>query len=352
MEPLADAQPIRRVKLPYLGRSLRVMDDLRAFWRVTRLLFRERPDVVHTHTSKAGMVGRAAAIVYNLLTPGRRRCVIIHTFHGHVFEGYFSPLVTRGVLAIERTLARVTDRIVTISPRQRDDIVGRYRIAAAAKVVVVPLGLDLQPLLDLPPGGGCLRRRLNIPADAVVVGFVGRLVPIKDAGTLLRAFAAARRQQPDLHLVIAGDGQMRAPLLDLAGALGVAAHVHAIGWWNGPLTTLYEAMDVCALSSLNEGTPVALIEAMAAGVAVVSTAVGGVPDIVEDGVTGLLVPPGDVARLAAALLALSANPSRRAAMGAAGRRHAARHFMHGRLVDDIERLYRDTTRILGRELPR
>lgn len=344
MEPLADAQQIPRLKLPYLGRSLRVVDDVRAFLRVTQLLYRERPDVVHTHTSKAGMVGRAAAAVYNRLTPGRRRCVVIHTFHGHVFEGYFSPLVTRVVLAIERTLGRVTDRVVTLSPRQRHDIVVRYGIAPASKVVTIPLGLDLEPLLDLAPGDADLRGRLDIPPDAVVIGFVGRLVPIKDAETLLRAFAQAHHQQPNLHLLVAGDGQMREPLLARARELGVAGRVHAIGWWNGPLTELYQTLDVCALSSLNEGTPVTLIEAMAAGVAVVATAVGGVPDVVEDGVAGLLVPPRDVGRMTAALLALTSDPSRRAAMGAAGRRHVAGRFMHGRLVDDIERLYRDVAR--------
>lgn len=348
MEPLADAHGIPRVRLPYLGRSLRLFDDLRAVIHVTRLLFRERPDIVHTHTSKAGMVGRSAAWAYNLFAFTRRgrgrRCVVIHTFHGHVFDGYFSPLVTRGVLTIERALARVSDRIVTISPRQRADIVSRYRIAPDARVATIPLGLDLKTLLALTAAGSGLRDELQIPRDAVVVGFVGRLVPIKDPHTLVRAFARARERCPNLYLLLAGDGQLRASTLVVADTCGVRDHVRSIGWWNGPLERLYETIDVCALSSINEGTPVALIEAMAAGRPVVATMVGGVPDVVTDGVDGLLVPPRDLERLAGALVALCADASRRGVLGQAGRAKVATRYAAPRLVDDVERLYQELTR--------
>lgn len=346
MESLADGRGVQRVKRSYLGRRLHLLADLRAVAMLIRLLWREQPDVLHTHTSKAGLVGRVAAFAYNAVRPRLRRCAVVHTYHGHVFEGYFPALVTRMVLASERLLARTTDCIVTISPRQRDDIVSRYRIADASRVVIVPLGLELAPLLALAPAAPSLRGELQLSADAVVIGFVGRLVPIKDVETLLRAFARARQTQDRLALVVAGDGHMRPALMALARSLHVDSSVRFLGWWTGPLQTLYATFDVCALSSVNEGTPVALIEAMAAGRAVAATAVGGVPDVVQDGVTGLLVAPKDVDALAKALTVLASDAELRARMGAAGRRAAATRYSDERLIDDIEHLYRTLTRIL------
>ncbi|MGE3511398.1 MAG: glycosyltransferase family 4 protein [Vicinamibacterales bacterium] len=345
-EPLADALGVPCTKWTHLGRRLNPVADLRAVVELARLLRRERPDVVHTHTSKAGLVGRLAAWVHNAMGEDGRRCAVIHTYHGHIFDGYFPPAVTRAVVASERLLARVTDRIVTISPRQREDIVSRYRVAAPAQVTIIPLGLDLEPLLQLTKNAPDLRQSLGLAADAVVIGFVGRLVPIKDVQTLLRAFALARRQVRTLVLVVAGDGPMRPDLVALAQTLGILGAVHFLGWWTGPLERLYATFDICALASRSEGTPVALIEAMAAAKPVVATAVGGVPDVVEHGVTGLLVAPGDADGLANAMVREAGDPDLRRCLGAAGREHVALHHSIERLVDDVERLYGEVTHIL------
>ena len=338
MEALAAEHGVRTVEVRHLGRSMKVFRDVQAFLRLVVLMFAERPDVVHTHTSKAGMVGRMAALVFNATRSGRNRCVVIHTFHGHVFEGYFSQTVSLLVCRIEHVLALATDRIVTISPRQRFDIVERFGVAPDWKVVTIPLGLDLQALVQLPATAPDLRQELGIEPDAVVVGYVGRLVPIKDLETLVRAFALALLTIPDLYLVVAGDGQGRSRLETLSAGLEIRGRVRFLGWTDR-LTRLYATMDLCALSSVNEGTPVALIEAMAARKAVVATSVGGVPDLVESGVTGLLVPSSDVGRLADAIIRLARAPELRGRMGTAGRQYAAAHHSQERLVSEVERLY-------------
>ncbi len=335
-EPLAAELGVPTRKLPELGRRVRPLDDAKALVRLIGILFREQPDVVHTHTAKAGALGRVAACVFNATRGRARRCLVVHTFHGHVFEGYFSPRVNRLVRGVERLLAGVTDRIITISPAQRADIVERFRIADAARTVVVPLGLDLAPLLE--SGARPLREELGIGADALVFGYVGRLVPIKDLPTLVRAFARARQQVPTAHLLIVGDGPARAEMEPLVETLGIGASVHLAGW-RDDLTRVYATIDVAVLSSRNEGTPVALIEAMAAGRPVVATAVGGVADVVQDGETGWLVPPGDVDAMAAAMVRLAGDAAARARMGALGRERVRARYFYDRLVDDIQALY-------------
>lgn len=344
LEAMAAEYGVPTVKVASLGRSLKALQDVRALMRLTALVFAAQPDVVHTHTSKAGMLGRVAALLFNATRRRSRRCAVIHTFHGHVFEGYFSPLVNRIVRTVERGLAGVSDRIVTISPRQRFDIVTRFGIAPESKVSTIPLGIELDPFLRLPERAEGtkaerdLRQTLGIGPKDVVVGYVGRLVPIKDVETLVRGFAAALPRIGTLHLIVAGGGQLRPALERLAASLEIAPRVHFVGWTDR-LTELYAAMDICALSSLNEGTPVAIIEALAAGKPVVATSVGGVPDLIVDGVHGRLVRPKDVDQLAAALVELACDQGMRRRMGAAGRRQVAATYTADRLVLDVERLY-------------
>ena len=333
---IASGIPIARTE--HLGRRVSAMSDLRAFAAVLRAIFREQPDIIHTHTAKAGALGRVAALVYNATRPRTHRALVLHTFHGHVLEGYFSPTVSRIVRTTERCLARVCDRIVTISPRQRLDIVERFAIADAGRTIVVPLGLALEAFLALPPGAPDLRSEVGVAAGNVVVGYAGRMVPVKDLQILLRGFARASREVPALRLLLAGDGPDRPALVRLASELGVADLVRFIGWVDD-LPRFYATVDVFALSSLNEGTPVAAIEAMAAARPVVSTDVGGVADVVEAGVSGLLVPARDPEALARALVQLARDPALRERMGAAARTHAATHYSHLRLVDQIEQVY-------------
>jgi len=338
---LEDLLPASRhgvVKIAELGARIRPLDDLRALLALARVVFREKPDVVHTHTAKAGALGRLAAFAFNLTRPRSRRCLVVHTFHGHVFEGYFNKVGSLAVRASERLLARVTDRVIVISPRQRSAIVERFRVIPADRVSVVPLGLDLDDLLAVRGTDPALRDALDLPPEAFVVGCVGRLVRIKDLATMLEAVSLAVRRVPLLRLAVVGDGPERGVLERRAAELALGELVRFTGW-RRDLPFVYGGLDAVALSSRNEGTPVALIEAMAAGRPVVATAVGGVPDIVEHERTGLLVPPQDPQALAAALATLAESADTRARMGAEGRAAAAR-FGRARLLDDLEGLYR------------
>ena len=333
---LDDACP-PALKLSSLGPRIEPWNDLTAFVRLLRLVFSERPDVVHTHTAKAGTLGRLAAAAYNATRPRDKRCLVVHTFHGNVMQGYFGATASRAVRATERLLARMTDRIVTISPRQRSEIAEDFKIASPDRVVVIRLGLDLDACLEIGEPSLSLRRELGWPGDSVVVGAAGRLVPIKDFPTLLEAFALARASVPLLRLVIAGDGEEREALRQLAGSLGIEEHVRFLGW-RSDLAKVYEGVDIVALSSRNEGTPVTLIEAMAAGRPVVATAVGGVPDVVGDGESGLLVAAGATAEFADALARLAASPGDRRRLGAAGRAAVSR-YASGHLLEAVAELY-------------
>jgi len=339
LENAAQEAGIRTIKLPSLGRRVSLFADLQALTEVTRLVFSEAPDVIHTHTAKAGTVGRLAAFLFNITRRRSRRCLVVHTYHGHVFEGYFGAVASWAIRMVERSLALITHRIVTISPAQRHDIVERFRVAPVGRTTTIALGLALEPLMALQPGAPDLRERFALGTNEVVVGFLGRMVPIKDLATLIQAFAIALERIPNMRLLLGGDGPERPFLVQLAERLGIERRVVFPGWVDD-LPRFYATLDICALSSINEGTPVAIIEAMAAARPVAASAVGGVVDVVEQDVTGLLVPPRNPRALANALMALSSAPDERRRMGEEGRRRATR-YTQGRLVDDLERLYQE-----------
>jgi glycosyltransferase involved in cell wall biosynthesis len=316
-----------------LGRSIRAADAL-ALFTLIRELRRFRPHIVHTHTAKAGALGRAAARAVG--AP-----IVVHTFHGHVFDGYFRPAVTQAFLAIERGLARLSDAIVTLSPLQQSDIVTRYRIAPPSRVHVIPLGFDFRPFDETATHRGELRGELGLPESAPVIASVGRLTAIKDHPLLLRAFRLVRG---DAHLVIVGGGEEMGRLQDLARTLGVEARTHFLGFRSDIHRILADAR-VVALTSINEGTPVAVIEALAAGCVPVSTAVGGVEDVLEGGRWGRLVRGREPAAFAAALEgALDEARGQTDAPGQDGeesrrRAYARRRYGVSRLVDDHAALY-------------
>jgi glycosyltransferase involved in cell wall biosynthesis len=313
MLALARARGVDPVIVPELGRELAARDDAVALLKLYRLFRRWRPDIVETHTAKAGTLGRLAAVV-------ARVPVRVHVFHGHVFHGYFGPAKTRVFLEVERALARVTTRIVALGEAQRRELL-ELGVGAAPQVVSIPLGFDLAPYLA-GTARGTLRAELGLPPgdDAPIVATVGRLAPIKRHDLLLRAARRVLDLAPATRFVVVGDGETRQATQRLAGELGIASRVHFLGWReNTALPALYADVDVVALTSDNEGMPVSLIEAMAAGVPVVATAAGGVPAVVRDGVTGLLAPPGDDAAIAGACLRLLQDPALRRRMGEAGR---------------------------------
>jgi glycosyltransferase involved in cell wall biosynthesis len=227
---------------------------------------------------------------------------------------------------------------VTVSALQKHDIIQRYRIAPAGKIDVIELGLDLDALLHLERDER-LRAELGFETGDVVFGYVGRFAPVKDLPTLITAFGLVASRIPRARLVLVGDGELRPTLEQLAATLGVADLVRFTGW-RRDLTAVYGSIDISVLSSLNEGTPVALIEAMAAARPVIATDVGGVRDVVTHEATGLVVPPGDAPALAAAMERLARDPAGRMALGLAGRQAVRTRFSRERLVTEMSRSYR------------
>jgi glycosyltransferase involved in cell wall biosynthesis len=318
-----------------LQREIEPWKDAAAVARLLAIMREFRPHIVHTHTAKAGALGRVAA---QLAGPARPRAVV-HTFHGHVLRGYFNPALTAGFRQVERRLARITDALIAVSPEVRDDLV-RLGIAAADRITVVRLGLDLEARTAAAPGARAAQREaLGADDDAFVVGWLGRMTEIKRVSDLIDAFSHVRAQGVDAHLALVGDGPLRPQLEARARTLGIADRCHFLGY-REDVGSLYRAFDTVALTSANEGTPVTLIEALAAGLPAVATDVGGVRDVVDDGATGFLVPAGDVRGIGDALVRLAADPGERARMGADARLAVGDRYAIPRLVSDVDALYR------------
>jgi glycosyltransferase involved in cell wall biosynthesis len=327
--------------LESLRRPLSPLADLRALRQLYGELKRARPAIVHTHMAKAGMLGRIAAAAYNLTRGGAPRARVIHTYHGHVLEGYFSPLMTGLFITIERMLARISDVIVAISPAIERELRDGFRIGRAAQYRVVPLGFDLGEFAAIDDEArAAARKRLEVATNAEVVTTVGRLTAIKQHCLFLDAIAAASRTRPRLLALVAGDGELRDELEAYARKLGINDRVRFLGW-RRDLAAIYGATDVFMLTSRNEGTPVALIEAMASGVPGVSTDVGGVKDVIDSADVGARVPDGDAAGLAAQLVRYLADPDLRRRTGERARARVLDRYSLDRLVRDITALYRD-----------
>lgn len=315
-------------RLP-LVRSLSPHRDVAALTAMRQLLRHHSADLVHSHMAKAGSVARLAA---STLHPRPRT---IHTFHGHVLAGYFGPRAEAVFAHVERKLAGRSDRLVAVSEDIRDALLD-LGIGRRAQYEVIPLGLDLEPYLKLREGDGALRRSLNVPDDRPLVAVVARLAPVKDHMTLLRALVDV----PHAHLAVIGDGELRDSLTATASHFGLADRVHFTGWQHDMPTAL-AGVDAVVLTSRNEGTPMALIEAAAAGRPVVATAVGGMARVVLDGRTGMLVPPGDPGAVASALDRLLEDPALRRRMGERARAHAQQNFGQQTSLDRLSALYDD-----------
>lgn len=334
MEHVAAAAGVEIVRLPGLSRELSPVRDLVAALRLARIIRRVRPDVVHTHTAKAGAVGRIAALV-----AGRPRPVVVHTFHGHVLRGYFGTGGSLVFRAIETVLARVTDRLVAVSPEVRDELV-RLGVAPASKFSVIRLGIELEPRVAFDGDTDEVRRRLGIPPGKYVVGWFGRMTTVKRTDDLLTMLAGLRERGIDALLLLVGDGDDRASLEQRAHDLGLARSCLFLGYQED-VAPWYAICDAVVLTSANEGTPVTIIEALAAGRPVVATRVGGLPDVVDEGETGLLVRPGDTHALAERLELLARDPELARRLGEEGRRRALSRYAVSRLVDDVDALYRE-----------
>lgn len=346
---------VEPVVIPEMSREIG-WRDLFVVWKLYRLMLRFRPDIVHTHKAKAGAAGRIAALLYKWLTPTAfllrpRRVYTVHTFHGHTFHSYFSPFKTRLFLAIERALARfAADRIITISEQQRREIHEHFGVGRKGRVDVIALGLDFGGGAASPGG---LRADIGVGHDMPLIGIIGRLCEVKNHALFLEAAShllndVAVPEAP--HFVLIGDGHLRSALEAQADNLALGGRVSFLGF-RRDVQELYADLDIVALTSLNEGTPLTLIEGMSAGCAVAATEVGGVVDLLgahvgsfgrvtvwEHGVTA---PCGDAEAFAEALKYLVANPAMRREMGKRGQAFVHSKLSKRRLIRDIEGLYRE-----------
>jgi glycosyltransferase involved in cell wall biosynthesis len=331
---LAERLGVAVVSVEELQREVSVLHDARSVLRIAELIRSERPHVLHTHTAKAGAIARAAA----LLAGRARPPVVLHTFHGHVLKGYFDAGRTAFFRQVERTLARSSDVLVAVSPEVRDELV-ELGVAPSDKFVVIRLGIPLEERLGDSTADSDYRRLYGIPPDAFVVGWVGRMTGVKDTSAVLEIVRATRDRGVEAVLCMVGDGPDRERLEQLAHEIGIARSCYFVGY-QPDVAGYYRLFDAFVLPSVNEGTPVSAIESLASGTAVVANRVGGVPDVVRDGVDGFLVEPGDIGGAASRLAELAEDPALRARLGGSGRARVLERYSVARLVDDIDRLYR------------
>jgi glycosyltransferase involved in cell wall biosynthesis len=336
MDALAEEYGVTPVSLPTLKRAIG-LGDLAALFFLVRQIREWRPEILHTHTAKAGALGRTAA----LLARRQRPPVIVHTFHGHVLTGYFSPPVSTAFTWIERLLARFTTCLIAVSDEVRADLI-RLRVAPSEKITVLPLGFDFSPFdaseEQRRTRREAFRRSLGIPSDVPVVTLVGRLEPIKRVDRFLR-IANLIDSPGDAHFLVVGDGALRGELQQSAEAASLGARLI----WTGlrdDMADVYVASDVVAVTSDNEGTAVTAIEAHAAGLPVVTTRVGGMASVVVDGETGYAIAPEDEVGFGNAVARLLLDDSESRRLGSAGRERVRRLFAVERLVSDIDALYR------------
>jgi glycosyltransferase involved in cell wall biosynthesis len=352
MSYFAELNAVKPVYIPEMSRELSPKDVI-SLWKVYRRIVSEKPDVIHTHTAKAGTVGRAAAFLYRWLN--WKKVTIIHTFHGHIFHSYYGNLKTKIFLIIEKILARLaTDKIIVITKQQFEEIHGQFGVGRAGQFVIVPLGIDLQPFREARANRRILREEIGATDDEILIGFVGRLTEIKNVSLLLQTAEIYRQQKaeqsPKLKFIIIGDGNTRGELEKEAEKYGLRETVKFLGNRNDA-DVFYPGLDIIALTSLNEGTPLSLIEAMANEKPVISTAVGGVVDLLgetaaeNDGFTvcerGVKVSANSAETFYKGLIYLAKNETLQKSLAVKGKEFVEAKYSKQRLVSDIEKLYRD-----------
>ena len=345
MSNLAQERGLRLINVPHLKREVSPVNDLKAVRDIFRIILKEKPDIIHTHTAKAGALGRFAGVFYNIFS--RNKCKLVHTFHGHVLAEYFSRFKTAVFVLIERILAHFTDRLIAVSESVRTDLLKR-RIGDPKKIIMVPLGLELKRFLDV-------AEKPKVPDNSSVfrIGIIGRLVPIKNHRMFLdsaKAFSVLYPASAAKFMII-GDGELRDELEDYARGLGLERKVEFTGW-RRDLEKVYANLDIVCLTSVNEGTPVSIIEAMAAAKPVVATDVGGINEMLggdpslssqSEGMRicqrGIIVKSGDAKALAEGMNTLVEDRGLSEKIGRASKDFAKKTFPKERLVSDMEKLY-------------
>lgn len=317
-----------------MSRNVRFLGDIKAFFELLKIIRAYKPDIVHTHASKAGALGRLAAYLCGTK-------VIVHTFHGNVFKGYFNRSVTWVFIRIERILARMSDQIIAISEMQKQELTITYNIAPASKVSVVPLGFDLLKFAPTPEKRKRLRGEWGLAEAEIAIGIIGRLTPIKNHTLFIdAAMLALKSAVIPFRFFIVGDGELREEIQDYIAEKGAEyGRYFTFTSWVKKMENFYPLLDLVCLCSLNEGTPVSLIEAQASGIPVVTTNVGGVQNIVLNGQTGTIVNDFDAQTFAQSILDIVQNEKLHAQMSQKAIKFVLQNFSVEKLIHNTDELY-------------
>jgi glycosyltransferase involved in cell wall biosynthesis len=353
MTYLALDKGVHRFNIKELSRNISILDDLKSLFIIRKIIKRFKPDILHTHTAKAGTLGRLAALSLRASILTSKKIRVFHTFHGHTFHSYFNELKTYIFIRVERYLARFTDRIIVVSQQQKNDICDTFKIADEKKVQIIRLGFDLSAYGKILPN-----RRTHSPdsktyihSEPFRVGMVGRLAAVKNHFLLFKAinFLRAWGKIDRFRFIIVGDGELKSELVAEANKLNLSEAISFYGWRKN-MAAVYTQLDAVVLTSKNEGTPVAIIEAMAASRPVVATAVGGVPDLIgsvmdkqrngfQIGERGLMLPSENAEALAEAILFVMEKQNVLKPTIRRAKAFALANYSQQRLLNDIKTLY-------------
>jgi glycosyltransferase involved in cell wall biosynthesis len=338
---LAEQMGIKPVLIPDMGRSIHPLKDYKAYKKVQKIIRDFKPDIVHTHSAKPGAVGRLAASSLNIPA-------IVHTYHGHVFHSYFGKLKTKLIINTERYLAKRSHALIAISDQQRNELTEDFHIADRDKFKVIPLGFELKKFSEnQEEKRKKFRQEFNLRDDEIAIGIIGRLVPIKNHDLFLEGISyVLSTASKKIKAFIIGDGETRQALEGRANQLNIRfSHDHdpnaslIFTSWRNDIDVINAGLDIIALTSLNEGTPVSLIEAQAANKPIVSTRVGGIGDIVLENETALLSETNDIRSFQENLLRLVEDDEMRNSFNQRGARHVQGKFSVERLANDMSDLY-------------
>jgi len=327
----ARVKGVRVVTVPSLVRCISPASDIQALYDLVRIIQKEKPGLVHTHTSKAGILGRLAAKITKVPS-------IVHTPHGHVFYGYFGPLLSRIFIWIEKLFSFFTDRMITLTEGEKKDYI-KLCLCPPEKLIKIHSGVDIEKFKQVPVNAVEKKRALGLDPNGLVVGFIGWLLPVKGPMHLLKAMEDVWQDYDDTILVFIGKGDLDVDLMAEALKTGANGRVNFLGWRND-IDEIMPIFDIFVLPSLNEGMGRVLVEAMAAGKPIVASNVGGIPDLVQHDINGLLVPPGDEKALAAGIKQLINDPEKAKMMGQRGI-EICNQFSVESMVDKIDNLYQD-----------
>ena len=339
MSYLVDHYQIEHQSIKTLQREISPIDDMKAVKELYRIFRKEKPQIVHTNLAKAGMVGRLAAWLAGVP-------VILHTYHGHVFSGYFSAFKTKIYILIERLMALLSTRIVVVSKMIKSEICNTYKITSEKKTSVILLGFELKNMESVNNYRGFFRKKFSIPDEAMIIGIVGRITGIKNHQLFVDIAKLVAEQNQNIHFLIVGDGELKDEIELKVKTLGLTEKVHFTGWIT-ETAKMYADLDIMLQTSKNEGTPVTVIEAMYYKVPVISSNVGGLPDLIEDGVTGCLVNSLKAEDFIPVILKLLESNEEKRKIGLAAHNFIRKQFNVNRLVSDMTNLYSDLLKNKG-----